>query len=199
MNIKKVVPIVGSVALLTSASVFANHHTGHTNVPLGSVVETDEVLTKVISVDSKKHQVTVENRVGKPLTIQLTDAAMDLNHVKKGDDIALITHSSILFDLNTKTTSKAPTVEEVEGIERATASNPKPGDEAFRVIRVQLKIIAVNKHNHEIIFEDPNGLIKVIAVKDKKLQKEINKLKPNEMINVTFVDTLNIVVANSKK
>lgn len=72
MRILKFLPMISALVLAIAAPVMA------ADIPLGVTVESDEVLTKVVSVDAKDHRIVVEGVAGKPVTVQVTDAAQDL-------------------------------------------------------------------------------------------------------------------------
>ncbi|WP_447746197.1 hypothetical protein [Pseudomonas nicosulfuronedens] len=190
MPILKSLPMVGALALAIISPVMA------ADIPLGTAVVSDEVVTKVLSVDAKDRRVVVEDEAGKPVTVQLTDAAQDLGHLKPGDFIAaLVTHSAA-FDLDTRVESQAPGGIEVDGAAMATPSNPHPGGDAFRMARVQLKIVGINLRKHELTFEGPDGANKVVKVDDAKLRNRMSELKTGQMLVVTYEDTLQIVTAH---
>lgn len=189
MPILKSLPLAGALALAIAGSAMA------ADIPLGTAVVSDEVVTKVLSVDVKDRRIVVEDAAGKPVTVQLTDAAQDLGHLKAGDFIAaLVTHSAA-FDLDTRVESQAPGGLEIDGAAMATPTNPHPGGDAFRMARVQLKIVGINLRKHELTFEGPDGATKVVKVDDTKLRDRMGELKNGQMLVVTYQDTLQIVTA----
>lgn len=190
MHILKSLPMIGALALAIAAPVMA------ADIPLGVTVESDEIVTKVISVDAKDRRVVVEGVAGKPVTVQVTDVAQDLGHLKAGDHIAALVVHSAAFDLDTQVQTQAPGGFTEEGIALATPSNPHPGGDAFRMARVQLKIIGINLKKHELTFEGPNGTNKVISVEDPKLRSKMGALKVGQTLNVTYEDTLQIITAH---
>lgn len=190
MQVLKTLPLIAALALAAAAPVLA------ADIPLGGAVEADEVVTRVVSVDAKDRRIVVEDAAGKPLTVQVTDAAQDLEHLKAGDYIAALVIHSVAFDLDTKVETQAPGGIESDGLALATPSNPHPGGDAFRMARVQLKIVGVNLKKHEITFEGPNGATKVTSVDDPKLRSRMGELKVGQMLNVTYEDTLRIVTAH---
>ncbi|WP_256676004.1 hypothetical protein [Pseudomonas sp. SCB32] len=190
MHILKSLPMISALALAIAAPVMA------ADIPLGTAVEADEVVTKVVSVDAKDRRIVVEDAAGKPITVQVTDAAQDLGHLKAGDAIAALVIHSAAFDLDTKVQSQAPGGIEAEGVALATPSNLHPGGDAFRMARVQLKIVGINVKKHELTFEGPDGTTKVVSVDDPKLRSKLGELKAGQTLNVTYEDTLQIVTAH---
>jgi hypothetical protein len=190
MQVLKTLPLIAALALAAMAPAMA------ADIPLGTAMVSDEVVTKVISVDAKDRRIVVEDEAGKPLTVQLTDAAQDLGHLKAGDYIAALVIHSAAFDLDTKVETQAPGGLEVDGAAMATPTNPHPGGDAFRMARVQLKIVGINLKKHELTFEGPNGATKVVKVDDAKLRSRMNELKTGQMLTVTYEDTLQIVTAH---
>jgi hypothetical protein len=190
MHFLKSLPLISALAIAVAAPAMA------ADIQLGSSVEADEVVTKVVSVDAKDHRLVVEDAAGKQITVQVTDAAQDLGNLKSGDYIAALVIHSAAFDLDTKVESQAPGGIEAEGVELATPSNPHPGGDAFRMARVQLKIVGINVKKHELTFEGPDGTTKVVSVDDPKLRSRMSALKVGQMLNVTYEDTLQIVTAH---
>jgi len=192
MHILKSLPMISALALAIAAPVMA------ADIPLGTAVEADEVVTTVVSVDAKERRVVVEDAAGKPVTVQVTDAARDLSHLKAGDYVAVLVTHSAAFDLDTQVQSQAPGGFEEEGVALANPSNPHPGGDAFRMARVQLKIVGINLRKHELTFEGPDGATKVVSVDDPKLRNKLSELKLGQVLNVTFEDSLQIVTAHPK-
>ncbi|MCP1625486.1 hypothetical protein [Pseudomonas nitroreducens] len=190
MRFLKSLPMISALALAIATPVMAK------DIPLGTAVEADEVVTRVISVDAKDRRIVVADAAGKPVTVQVTDAAQDLGHLKAGDAIGALVIHSAAFDLDTQVQSQAPGGIEAEGAALATPSNPHPGGDAFRMARVQLKVLAVNLAKHQITFEGPDGSNKVVSVDDPKLRSKMSELKVGQMLNVTFTDSLQIVTAH---
>ncbi len=190
MHILKSLPMISALALAIAAPVMA------ADITLGTAVEADEVVTKVVSVDAKDRRIVVEDAAGKPVTVQVTDAAQDLGHLKAGDAIAALVIHSAAFDLDTKVESQAPGGIEAEGAALATPTNPHPGGDAFRMARVQLKIVGINLKKHELTFEGPDGAVKTVSVDEPKLRSRMGELKVGQMLVVTYEDTLQIVTAH---
>ncbi|MBD9499246.1 hypothetical protein M2D07_005170 [Pseudomonas sp. BGr12] len=190
MQAPKTLPLFAALALAAMVPAMA------ADIPLGTAVVSDEVVTKVISVDAKDRRIVVEDEAGKPLTVQLTDAAQDLGHLRAGDYIAALVVHSAAFDLDTQVQTQAPGALEIDGAAMATPTNPHPGGDAFRMARVQLKIVGINLKKHELTFEGPNGATKVVQVDDAKLRSRMNELKTGQILTVTYEDTLQIVTAH---
>lgn len=190
MSIVKSLPMFGVLAFAIAAPAMA------ADIPLGTAVESDEVLTKVVSVDAKDRRIVVEDAAGKPVTVQVTDQARDLAHLKAGDYIAALVVHSAAFDLDTQVQSQAPGGIEADGVALATPNNPHPGGDAFRMARVQLKIVGINLRKHELTFEGPDGATKVVKVDDPKLRSRMGELKTGQELVVTYEDTLQIVTAH---
>lgn len=190
MHILKSLPMISALAFAIAAPAMA------ADIQLGTAVEADEVVTRVVSVDAKDHRLVVEDAAGKPVTVQVTDAAQDLGHLKAGDYIAALVIHSAAFDFDTTVQSQAPSGIEADGVALATPSNPHPGGDAFRMARVQLKIVGINAKKHELTFEGPDGTTKVVSVDDPKLRSRLGELKIGQMLNVTYEDTLQIVTAH---
>lgn len=110
MHILKSLPMISALALAIVAPMMA------ADIQLGRAVEADEVLTKVVSIDAKDRFILVEDAAGQPVTVQVTDAAQDLGHLKAGDAFAALVAHSAAFDLDADVQAQASGGFEVEGI-----------------------------------------------------------------------------------
>ena len=174
--------------LLTAASFTAVA----AEIPIASDVIEDQVVTTVLAVDPAKHQIVVEGPQGHPVHVQLTDRAKDLNHLKPGDQVNVEVIHSVAADLDTDIQQGLPENEETVGAVRATQSNPNPGGEAYRLVRLQLKITNIDLQDNQLTFENAVGGSKVVDVVRPEIQAKLKDLKVGQSIRMTYTDVLKV-------
>ena len=150
------------------------------DIPLSEVVEANQVITKVISVDAANHEVVLEGAEGKPVHIQLSDKAKDLGNLKAGDKVQLDVIRSVGTFLDTDIDKSLPGSVERVGEMRATENNPNPGGTAYRQVKVQ----------------NPAGVKKTVTVEKPELQAKLKDLKVDQSVVVVYTDVLKVTTAH---
>ncbi|MDX9664073.1 hypothetical protein QMK50_03630 [Pseudomonas sp. P5_152] len=166
------------------------------DIPLAEVVEANQVITKVISVDAANHEVVLEGAEGKPVHIQLSDKAKDLGNLKAGDKVQLDVIRSVGTFLDTDVDKSLPGSVERVGEMRATENNPNPGGTAYRQVKVQLKITAIDLAKNQVTLQNPAGLKKTVTVEKPELQAKLKNLKVDQSVVVVYTDVLKVTTAH---
>lgn len=174
--------------LLTSVSFSAVA----ADIPLAGDVVADQVATKVLAVDAAKHQVVLEGPEGRQVYVQLTDRAKDLGNLKVGDQVNVEVIHSVAAFLDTDVSKDKPQNIAAVGDIRATKDNPNPGGEAFRQVRVQLKITDIDLKKNQLTFENATGLTKVVQVQRPEIQAKLKDLKVGQSVWITYTDILKV-------
>jgi hypothetical protein len=162
------------------------------DVPLAADVEADQIVTNVLAVDAAKHQVVLEGPEGRQVHIQLTNRAKDLGNLKVGDQVNVEVIHSVAAYLDTSVDEGLPENSETVGDVRATKNNPTPEGEAYRQVRVQLKITDINLDDNQLTFENPAGMTKVVNVERPEIQAKLKDLKVGQSVRVTYTDILKV-------
>lgn len=166
------------------------------DIPLSEVVEANQVITKVISVDAANHEVVLEGAEGKPVHIQLSDKAKDLGNLKAGDKVQLDVIRSVGTFLDTDIDKSLPGSVERVGEMRATENNPNPGGTAYRQVKVQLKITAIDLAKNQVTLQNPAGVKKTVTVEKPELQAKLKDLKVDQSVVVVYTDVLKVTTAH---
>lgn len=174
--------------LLTSVSLSAVA----ADIPLAADVVADHVATKVLAVDAAKHQVVLEGPEGRQVYVQLTDRAKDLGNLKVGDQVNVEVIHSVAAYLDTDVSKDKPQNSAAVGDVRATKDNPNPGGEAFRQVRVQLKITDIDLKKNQLTFENATGQSKVVQVERPEIQAKLKDLKVGQSVWITYTDILKV-------
>jgi predicted RNA-binding protein len=162
------------------------------DIPLSAVVVSDQVTTKVVSVDAPNHHVVLEGPNGNQFPVQLTDKAKNLGNLKAGDQVDVKVTSSVAAYLDTDIDKGLPGTMERTGEVRAAPGSDNPAGEAYRQVQVQLKITAIDLKKHQVTFENPAGESKTVDVKKPEVQAKLKDLKVGQTVNVTYTDVLTV-------
>ncbi|MBC2691361.1 MULTISPECIES: hypothetical protein [Pseudomonas] len=166
------------------------------DIPLTEVVEANQVITKVISVDAANREVVLEGAEGKPVHIQLSEKAKDLGNLKAGDKVQLDVIRSVGTFLDTDIDKSLPGSVERVGEMRATENNPNPGGTAYRQVKVQLKITAIDLAKNQVTLQNPAGVKKTVTVEKPELQAKLKDLKVDQSVVVVYTDVLKVTTAH---
>ncbi|MNF40384.1 hypothetical protein D3C84_213880 [compost metagenome] len=162
------------------------------DIPLSAVVEANQVVTEVISVDAANRQVVLKGAEGQPVKIQMTEKAKDLGNLKAGDKVQIDVIRSVAASLDTNIDKGLPGTVERVGEMRASENNPNPGGEAYRQIKVELKITAIDVKKNEVTLQNPAGLTKTIKVEKPEVQAKLKDLKVGQSVVVVYTDVLKV-------
>ena len=166
------------------------------DIPLTEVVEANQVITKVISVDAANREVVLEGAEGKPVHIRLSEKAKDLGNLKAGDKVQLDVIRSVGTFLDTDIDKSLPGSVERVGEMRATENNPNPGGTAYRQVKVQLKITAIDLAKNQVTLQNPAGVKKTVTVEKPELQAKLKDLKVDQSVVVVYTDVLKVTTAH---
>ena len=161
-------------------------------IPFSEVVVADQINTQVVSVDTANHVVVLEGKEGKPVSIQLSEQAKDLGNLKAGDKVQLDVVRSVVALLDTDIDKGLPGAVERVGEIRATEDNPNPGGTAYRQVKVQLKITAIDVKKNQVTLQNPEGVSKTVTVEKPELQAKLKDLKIGQSVNVVYTDVLKV-------
>lgn len=174
------------------ASIMSLAHAAE--IPLGTKTLEGQIISKVLAVDAANHQVTIEDAEGKPVVIQLSDQAKNLNNLKVGDKVDIQVARSVAYVLDT-TEGGQPGVSNESMVARAAKDNPNPGGEAIRQVRVTSKITAIDLNKHEVTLLPPDGPVRVVKVENPDLQARMSKLKVGQTVDAVFTEVLKVTTS----
>ncbi|SEP11835.1 hypothetical protein [Pseudomonas sp. ok266] len=177
---------LATVLSATSFGAFA------ADIPLSASIEADKVTTKVISVDAANHQVVLEGAEGKPVHVQLSDKAKNLDNLKAGDQVTIQVQRSVAAYLDTDVDKGLPGTTERTGELRKAPGSDNPGGEAYRQVQVQLKITKIDLKTYQVTLQNPQGQSKVLDVKQPEIQAKLKDLKEGQSVIVTYTDILKV-------
>jgi ribosomal protein L21E len=162
------------------------------DIPLSEVVVVDQVTTKVVSVDTANHSVVLKGPQGNEFPVQLTEKAKNLKNLKVGDTVDIKVTSAVAAYLDTDVDKGLPGTAEASGEVRAAPGSANPGGEAYRQVKVQLKITHIDLKKNQVTFENPEGKSKTVDVKRPEVQAKLKDLKVGQSVNVVYTDILTV-------
>ncbi|PMZ85641.1 MULTISPECIES: hypothetical protein [unclassified Pseudomonas] len=161
-------------------------------LPLSEVMVVDQVTTKVVSVDTANRSVVLKGPQGNEFPVQLTDKAKNLDNLKAGDTVEIRVTSAVAAFLDTDVDKGLPGTAEATGEMRTAPGSPNPGGEAYRQVKVQLKITSIDLKKNQVTFENPEGKSKTVDVKRPEVQAKLKDLKVGQSVNVVYTDILTV-------
>jgi hypothetical protein len=162
------------------------------DIPLSEVVVADQVSTQVVSVDTANRSVVLKGPQGNEFPVQLTDKAKNLDNLKAGDTVDIRITSAVAAYLDTDVDKGLPGTAAVSGEVRAAPGSANPGGEAYRQVKVQLKITHIDLKKNQVTFENPQGQSKTVDVKRPEVQAKLKDLKVGQSVNVVYTDILTV-------
>ncbi|WP_085714771.1 hypothetical protein [Pseudomonas sp. B28(2017)] len=162
------------------------------DIPLSEVVVADQVSTQVVSVDTANRSVVLKGPQGNEFPVQLTDKAKNLDNLKAGDTVDIRITSAVAAYLDTDVDKGLPGTAEASGEVRAAPGSANPGGEAYRQVKVQLKITHIDLKKNQVTFENPQGKSKTVDVKRPEVQAKLKELKVGQSVNVVYTDILTV-------
>ncbi|MCU0074903.1 hypothetical protein N8H71_25195 [Pseudomonas koreensis] len=159
---------------------------------LATDIQADKLTATVVKVDPANHQVVLQGNEGKQVNVQLTDKAKNLGKLKAGDKVDIEVVRAVAAVLDTEVDKSPPGVVEHTGEVRNAPGSAKPGGEAFRQVRVQLKITKIDLAKNQVTLENPSGQSKTLNVEKPEIQAKLKNLKVGQTVFVTYTDVLKV-------
>lgn len=152
-----------------------------------------QVQVQVVAVDHTARTLTVRQPDGSESIAKIGPDAKNFDSIKVGDNVTLDFMHSVLFELRA--------AEDLSMAGNATVARAPVGSTPSAVASTQLsvtvKIIAIDKKNHDVTLEGPKGNHVMYHVQDPTLRKDLDKLKPGQVIRATFNDAVAATVTPS--
>jgi hypothetical protein len=162
----------------------------------GELVAERVTLTATVeNIDTKNRVVTLKNKQGNQIRVEVPQSVGSLDAIKKGDRVTVDFYQSLALLL------KKPADKEhaVAGEAAVAARTPAPlpgGIVAHRVAAV-VEITKVDRQNRQVTVRGPNGQIDTIHV-DPAMEVDLAKLKKGDKIKAEYTEAVAISVAPQK-
>ena len=152
-------------------------------------VDTVTMEAKVIAINQKTREVTLQGSDGTKRTITVGDEVKNLPQVKKGDMVTVAYRRSVMAKLIKKGKAKP---DAAAGEELYTA---KPGEMpaavGAQVIHVVATVTDINKAASEVTLKGPKGRSAVVAVKDPTV---LDRVKKGDLVEIDYTEAIAVAV-----
>jgi len=181
---RKVVALIAAAALvLPAVSISADQPVTKS--------QSVEARATVVAVDQTTRMVTLKGEDGKTFEVEAGEAVKHLDQVKPGDVVVVTYTESLAFQV-------APKGEKPQGVS-AAAKRTGSGGEVGRTATGYFKIDAYNPDTHVLWGTTGQGVTKSITVQDPKAQEKLKQLKPGDVVQVTYSESLAIKLEKAPK
>jgi hypothetical protein len=155
------------------------------------------LTTKIEAVDQEKRTITVKDKDGKPVELEVSPEVKNLPQVKAGDTMSIVYYQSLAAEF------KKPG-EGVKGVQQdavagRAAEGERPAAGAGQQTRATVKIDSVDAATNTVKFTGPKGKQRTVAVKDPNAQAFIKQLKPGDEVELTYTEAVAISVDPTAK
>ena len=164
-----------------------------------TVENTHEISATVEAVDVQKRLLSLRDKTGEKVTVEVSPEVRNLPQVKVGDQVVARYYESLAAELVSRGddsgTTKAPVQDVAIG---RSALGAKPGVVMGTENRQTVRITKVDKDTNVIHFYGSDGLARSIPVKSPEAQEFAGKLKPGDEVEVTYTEALAVTVEPAK-
>ncbi len=183
-----------SLALLAALSAATILPAKADDTPLAGIEQTGVVETHVLAVDAANRKVTLADSDGKPMIVQLSDKATNLQNLSAGDLVTIRFSRTVVTDL-LKSTQGHPSIRADENITHMPKGNEMPGVNALRQITMVGSISSIDLKDHEVTVTGPNDKAHVFSIQDPDLRGKLKPLKTGELVQFTYTESVSITTS----
>jgi Cu/Ag efflux protein CusF len=157
----------------------------------GTISRTDTVTmeAKVVGINQKKREVTLQGADGEKKTIEVGDEVKNLPQVHKGDMVTVAYHRAIAATLKKKGKAKPGSSSAQEVL------TAKPGEMPAAIgahtTKVTATVTNLDRKTQEITLKGPKGRSVVVAVEDPTV---LDKVKTGDLVEITYTEAVAIAV-----
>ena len=157
--------------------------------PVLSGAETATVTAKVVAIDYKKREITLQDSSGSTQIYEASPEIKRFNEIKVGDTITFAYQQSVALNMVKAGTqvsaapSSTPIVTELGG--------PKPAGQISQTLTTTVTIQAIDMTKPSVTVKTEDGRVLTFAVKNKDL---LTGFKVGDVVQVTYSEALMIAV-----
>ena len=134
---------------------------------------------------------------GRPVTVVAGPKARNLEQLRPGDRVS-IEHRAALAAEMARPGDPRPPVETLAGGERAPAGE-RPGGALGQVVRVRVRIDAVDAEAGPVTFTGPAGGTRTVTAQDPKVREFVRNLRPGEQVDLAYSEALAVRVEPARE
>ena len=156
-----------------------------------TVTGTETVTAKVVAIDSTTRTVTLKDKKGRVVEVQVGEEARNFDQLKIGDVVTTEYRESMSLSL---TKASGPRSASERTIEQRSAPGAKPGGTIGREVTIMADVIAVNPKAETVTLKGPQGNTVEVIVQDPEQMKNIRK---GDQVQVVYTEAVAISVTPS--
>jgi len=164
-----------------------------------TVENTQEISATVEAVDVQKRLLSLRDKSGEKVTVEVSPEVRNLPQVKVGDQVVARYYESLAAELvkrgDESGTTQAPVKDAAIG---RSPLGAKPGVVMGTENRQTVRITKFDKKANVIHFYGSDGLARSIPIKSPEGQEFAGKLKPGDEVEVTYTEALAVTVEPAK-
>jgi hypothetical protein len=184
------VPLLAALAALLAAS--AMPAAAQQPVVVNDLIE---ARATVESVDQASRKVLLRDDYGQFDTVVAGPEVRNLAQVKVGDRVVVRVHQSIAVAMGKPGSEPVAAAETVAGRAKPGA---KPAAMKAEGIQARVTILAVDPKTDTVQFVGPTHILRVVHVRNPKLQEFIRTLKTGDEVDVTYAIAVAVAVEPGK-
>ena len=152
--------------------------------------QTLKAMAVVESVDVEKRTVTVKDKDGKSLTLEVSDAVRNLPQVKPGDHVNVEYYESLAYEVHKAGGEEKPDLE-LAGAAGRAKEGEKPAGAVGRQAKLRATIDSIDKDAQTVTLKGPQGNLRTFHAKDPK---KLDKVSVGDVVEVTYTEALAVSV-----
>lgn len=156
-----------------------------------TVTGTTTVTAKVVAIDPATRTVTLKDKKGRVVEVQVGEEARNFDQLKIGDVVTTEYREAMSLSL---TKTSGPRSASQRTIEQRSAPGAKPGGTIGREITVMADVVAVNPKAETVTLKGPQGNTVEVIVQDPEQMKNIRK---GDQVEVVYTEAVAISVTPS--
>jgi hypothetical protein len=156
-----------------------------------TVTGTKTVTAKVVAIDSTTRTVTLKDKKGRVVEVQVGEEARNFDQLKIGDVVTTEYRESMSLSL---TKASGPRSASERTIEQRSPPGAKPGGTIGREVTIMADVVAVNPKTETVTLKGPQGNTVEVIVQDPEQMKNIRK---GDQVQVVYTEAVAISVTPS--
>jgi hypothetical protein len=148
----------------------------------------EEVVTVPVTVeDIDKKARTIVARVpdGTRSTVKIPEDVQGFDRLKKGDKIDLSYYRAVAVSVIPGGSSAAAAAQQKSDLQRASA-----GHAGGRPVTTSATVTSTSKPNGAVEIKGQNGKVQTVAPQDSAVQKNMQGLKPGDVIQIVYTEAV---------
>jgi len=153
-----------------------------------NVAATATVTATVQAIDPATRIVTLKDKNGKVVEVEVGDEARNFDQLKVGDIVTTEYRQAVSLSLEK---ASGPRSETQQTIEERSAPGAKPGGTIGRVVTVIADVVSVDAKAKSVRLKGPKGNVVDVIVEDPEQIKHVRK---GDQVKVVYTEALAISV-----